>query len=116
MDDLGSFIGKRLDEDEAMARPPAVVVAGEVDSGMVDGRTGAKLTAPVYGYAHDPARVLREVAAKRAIMAEHLRVGGSCRMCIEWPPEPWPCRTVRLLAATWSDHPDYRAGWAPGHG
>jgi hypothetical protein len=31
-------------------------------------------------------------------------------------PEVSPCTTLRAIAATWSDHPDYRPEWAPGHG
>ena len=45
---------------------------------------------------HDPAHVLREVAAKRAI--------------IDMVNSP-PPMTLRWLAAVWSDHPDYRAEW-----
>ena len=68
---------------------------------------------------HDPARVLREVAAKRTI--------------IEWwqrgdpqPGDPAPSPTyegwrkslpgyqlLRQLAAVYSDHPDYRQEWTP---
>jgi hypothetical protein len=62
---------------------------------------------------HDPARVLREVAAKRAIVAQHVAIpmrgieASSCREC----RSTWPCSTVRHFAAVWSDHPDYRAEW-----
>jgi hypothetical protein len=74
-------------------------------------------------------RQLREVEVKRAILAEHSSSGGmypTCRRCEhrssgtwygdeegdEEPPDDvsadaWPCKTVRLLAAVWSDHPDY---------
>jgi uncharacterized protein DUF6221 len=121
MDDLIAFIKARLDEDEAAAKPfegttwqaepspiGVILVDGEP---LIEGHVTG-LTAHIAR--HDPDRVLREVAAKRAILAEHLRVGGSCRMCIEWPTQPWPCRTVRILAAVHSDHPDYRAEWKPG--
>lgn len=72
---------------------------------------------------HDPARVLREVEAKRAIVAAHQpgSSGGPCSVCIadrrswqdDWCPDPWPCETVRKLVSIWSDHPAYRAEWAP---
>ncbi len=72
---------------------------------------------------HDPARVLREVEAKRAILAAHPRVESlftECGTCHEseegWAatvPVQWPCSTVRHVAAVWSDHPDYRAEWKP---
>jgi len=66
---------------------------------------------------HDPARALREVAAKRAILAEHgPGEDGSvwCRVCdpaadMNDSDRWYPCKTVRLLAPVWSGHPDYAA-------
>jgi hypothetical protein len=77
---------------------------------------------------HDPARVLREVEAKRRILAEHdhttvhiwhdrskdfeictaCGAGSDDQGCI-----PWPCDTVKLLALPYSDHPDYNEAWRP---
>lgn len=59
--------------------------------------------------AHDPARVLAEVDAKRRIVeaAEaRLRayVGTGAQVAFEW-------LTLRLLALPYVDHPDYRAEW-----
>jgi hypothetical protein len=79
---------------------------------------------------HDPARVLREVAAKRRILAGHGPGSTIDDSNGKWRDDPanwdapvtlctghewvaWPCETVRLLAAIWSDHPDYRAEWRP---
>jgi hypothetical protein len=56
---------------------------------------------------HDPARVLREVAAKRAILPAHGRDNFGCQSCQGDQRCPIP-----FLAAIWSDHPDYRAEWA----
>lgn len=65
---------------------------------------------------HDPAVVLRRVAADRQILAEHANDRGDCRVCAgeadysddaegnrEWhrSAELWPCRTVLLLAEAW---------------
>lgn len=72
---------------------------------------------------HDPARVLREVAAKRRVMQRHHRSDAStvsdyCAGCAH-DPEGWPeielndCPELRDLAAVYSDHPDYRPEWAP---
>lgn len=74
---------------------------------------------------HDPARVLREVAAKRAILAEHgpsRRDASRCRVCTAITHTGMghadarrfraPCPTLLFLAAVYSDHPDYRAEWA----
>lgn len=59
---------------------------------------------------HDPARVLREVAAKRRLLAEasayspELEHGDNG----EWAFD----LAVRALASVWSDHPDYRPEWS----
>lgn len=53
---------------------------------------------------HDPARVLREVEAKRRILALHEELN-----------EPHLYEAVQHLAAVWSDHPGYRPEWAVEH-
>jgi len=58
---------------------------------------------------HDPARVLREVAAKRAILAECEPRPGIGIVAIELAAQ----RILRHLAAVWNDHPDYRPEWKP---
>jgi hypothetical protein len=97
VDDLIAFLNARLDEDEAAAKAAA-----------------------------DPA--LRWLAAARAILAEHhptdwMAYGDHmCFRCVLDDEEPhpagygwlpYPCPTVRHLAAVWSDHPDYRQEWKP---
>jgi hypothetical protein len=52
---------------------------------------------------HDPARVLAECKAKRAVLAEIKRY--------RWDEDPPPIIT-RALAAVHADHPDYRQEWA----
>jgi len=71
----------------------------------------------------DQAIVLRDIAARRKILAEHAPdqyEPTSCRTCHHqeagWSvpvPAEVPCPTLRALAAIWSDHPDYRSEWAP---
>jgi hypothetical protein len=88
---------------------------------------------------HDPARVLREVTAKRALLEDinaekHLVVDGdpyfTCNAATEerdggesWAREKWgtACgcgrddrveRRLKLLAAPYSDHPEFRKEWA----
>ena len=141
--DLVTFLNARLDEDEYYARS-ATMQKDNRDSkswrvdpepwaygtGIVDGTRDGKggvAVAPGSHKAdhiarHDPARVLREVEAKRKILAEHARgypttypepsgqpTCGTCH-CGGWDWEPcdWPCGTVLALAAVYSDHPDYR--------
>ncbi|MER5213680.1 DUF6221 family protein [Streptomyces sp. NPDC002838] len=72
---------------------------------------------------HDPARVLREIDAKRRILALHRPVqrrstgsgGGTvedCQICGHFPAQ-YPCGTLRALALPYADRPGYRAEWAP---
>jgi len=77
---------------------------------------------------HDPAHVLRAVAAKRFILDRHLpeRIGyfdpktksGSTFTVCEidgnggTTEDAWPCEELKHLAAVWSDHPDYDEAWA----
>ena len=75
---------------------------------------------------HDPARVLAECAAKRAIIGDHELVAkiylkDYCSTCADWenselgegpPGVEYPCPTVKALAAVYADHEDYDSGWA----
>jgi hypothetical protein len=78
---------------------------------------------------HDPARVLREIEAKRQIVKLHgratLRGGGGaqhfdtstvCRSCEpnhQFPEQSWPCPTLRLLALPYADREGFREEWRP---
>ena len=67
----------------------------------------------------DPARVLAECKVRRAIVEAHPNYGSTvCDNCRgeevdEWFREPWPCATIRQLAAVYASHPDYNPAWAP---
>ena len=64
---------------------------------------------------HDPARVLREVEAKRRLVALHARAHHQC--VTEDGPTQWhaadPCTTLHLLASPYADRPGYREEWRP---
>lgn len=81
---------------------------------------------------HDPARVLREIDAKRKLLILHRPVrrtdfvtadgcpAGTLMVCHEcdanttdadWPDTP--CWTLRLLAAPYADRPGYKEDWRP---
>jgi hypothetical protein len=101
-DDLISFVRARLDEDEAAARDAAPFYADrDLVAEMVE--EGFDAEVPEHAQRHDPARALREVAAKRAIL-------------VMYADARWDLAredVVRELAAVWSDHADYRQEWAP---
>lgn len=125
------FLEARLDEDEEAARD----AAGWDSSGSIrdeglwhrDGVNSVIDSARrmvVYGDGSapdgsqatyiarfDPARVLREVAAKRAIMAEHGIDQDPCD-AHDAMYESVPCDVILNLAAIYLDHPDYQAEWA----
>ena len=99
-DDLIAFLNARLDEDE-YADWHVYDCAGR-DSGCCA----------------VPARTLREVAAKRAIITRYAAVLQSFndRGNGLWPDvsrreKSHAYATLCDLAAIWSDHPDYQDGW-----
>ncbi len=121
IDDLIAFLTARLDEDEAAAKAvedngapwagqwrPRERHALETYNGWVLAVSG-----PISGdfapgvvehiARYDPARALREVEAKRRLLAETW--GGPDHR------DMWE-HHVRLLASVWSGHPGYRPEWA----
>ena len=66
---------------------------------------------------YDPARVLAECAAKRAIVEVHepfqSETRGECCWICGPGGAPWPCETLRALAKVYADHPDYLPEWTP---
>ncbi|MGW6786913.1 DUF6221 family protein [Streptomyces sp. NPDC054987] len=64
---------------------------------------------------HDPARVLREIEAKRHVLARHLfspaigdpELPWDNRDDCQYDGEPWPCDDLLDLALPYVDHPDY---------
>ena len=148
-DDLVAFLRARLDEDEAAAKTAQVRRPGPwavIDpSGLgnlhfateIHDPQGKPVAVVSGGYItshivrHDPARVLRDVEAKRRILAEHEDTqrgyvadhGVNELMCVRcadadrdgdpYAEEPYPCPTLRALAAVYFDHPDCRPEWRP---
>jgi hypothetical protein len=114
-DDLRAFIEARLAEDETIARFATPALGEEWREWSV---TKATTTGVQYVSVddhvrrHSPARVLREVAAKRAILA----------IADDQPEADWDGRqhthwltmdkVLRALATVWQDHPDYRPEWS----
>lgn len=133
MDDLTAFITARLDEDEAMANAVANAAARSVwtSSGahVFAAAKPGRPEVPITGYLpdgmadhiarHDPARVLREVAARRRTLERHRNCGHGVGYCDDgghgWYDDARGalCNEKLDLAAAWSDHPDYREEWKP---
>lgn len=116
---LADFLSARLDEDERLARQALEETGTERETRYP---YPDRLATCMHDARHSPARVLREVAAKRAILAEHRidpeLLPGVCYRCrygvpAHWEPAAWPCPTLRALAAVWRDHPDYDPSWSP---
>jgi hypothetical protein len=144
--DIAEFLTACLDAEEAAARATSslrwrtddpfgsdIVIPADEPSYAANGKAVASCM-ETNGYrpgslpdaAHiaywDPARVLADIAAKRAIVAEHASTDdGSgvltvCRVCSyrdiwERYSDPAPCRTLRLLAAVYTSHPDFDPAW-----
>ncbi|NKR75810.1 hypothetical protein GS492_25035 [Rhodococcus hoagii] len=126
-DDIVTFLRARLDEDGEAARDAAGWdPTGSVrDTGLwrregINSVTDSSDRLVLYGDGpapygaqaehiarHDPARVLREVEAKRRILD---LAGEISRSGAEFAEQDY--RTVtRALAAVYSDHPDYQPHW-----
>ena len=143
MTDLVAFLNARLDEDEAYLRELTEIGERKRDA-MSEADIATNMPAfrelmtdpgvlrimqrqAALGYAppNDVSRLLREVEAKRAIVAIHAlseSMGSySCPVCItdregypeEWAGDDYPCPTLHHLAAVYSGHPDYQPEWAP---
>jgi uncharacterized protein DUF6221 len=141
MDDLVTFLRARLDEDEAHAliaakgrprsahwsldewlgreEPHSLIAVGSETQPTIFGHFTADPvpTAQATHIArHDPARVLREVEAKRAFLDTWLP---EATKTDEQVNEEWgygstlASDVLRLLALPYSDHPDYRDDWRP---
>ncbi|MFJ3968882.1 DUF6221 family protein [Streptomyces parvus] len=101
-EELVKFLKARLNEEADLARRCDGDGCGEwsahgdtVDFCQVD-LPGFHPTIAQHVALHDPARVLREIEAKRRILARHSHA-------------PWPHPDVQDLASPYIDHPDFPA-------
>lgn len=101
------FLEARIAEDEADARAAdeGRLLAWSKNDHMVIVDSGFMQT-------FTPSRVLREVAAKRAIMAEHGIDQDPCD-AHDAMYESVPCDVILNLAAIYSDHPYFDEEWRP---
>ncbi|MEU7399985.1 DUF6221 family protein [Streptomyces sp. NPDC044948] len=146
MDDLAQWLHAQLDDDERTARAASWTddantwhaepspygardggqrwyvedamddgVVSHVDPAASDDEGVARHIAE-----HDPARVLREIDAKRQLLDLHAPgemeyvEGDVCMACDVRGGAPfYPCKTLRLLALPYADRPGYRDEWQP---
>lgn len=132
MDDLIVFLRAQLDEDERIARgadpgpwknnslgrhDQSVIKLGAPTSTSLIHFDGSRAAANGAHVArHDPARVLREIEAKRAIVDAHERrpmPKGDTADCAHCWGAVWPCPTLRLIASVYDDRPSFQEAWRP---
>lgn len=119
MDELVDWLRAQLDEDERIARRAGDSFRQIGETGVIVATDGDRAeecaSANWTGVAehivtHDPARVLREIDAKRRTVALHARAHHQC--VAEDGPTQWhaadPCATLRLLALPYMDRPGCR--------
>ncbi|MFF8910178.1 DUF6221 family protein [Streptomyces olivaceoviridis] len=138
MDDLVQWLRAQLDEDERIARaatpgpweqdePERCDFLRSGDGYVVDcGGSRAPRENAQHVARHDPARVLREIDAKRQLLDEHKpdrpkgrpNMERHCLTCTT--AQAWDetareanCLTLQLLALPYEDRPGYREGWRP---
>lgn len=128
MTDLVQWLTAQLDADERIARAATAgpwlvdcetyaeaIIAGDGTSVIAGGRWGGEASAfestedAIHIAAHDPARVLREIEAKRVMVATCERTvnedsRGMTSMAKEF---------LRLLALPYADREGYREEWRP---
>jgi hypothetical protein len=123
---IAKFLAARFKEDEAVAHEAAQAI-GDGEWGPGDRQVRSSRLAVVADTAvphhiahHDPARVLREVAAKRRILDDIVPIMNATDEQInsEWgvgPMAPGDYESVELLkilALPYVDHPDYNPEWS----
>lgn len=129
------FLEARLAEDEAVATkaigrfPDSAMWAYEGEEVFAGGDSAWYVTCDSEGITpavdeeigphiarHDPARVLREVAAKRNILTEYVNENWVQAQGhrTAWTEGGQAARetAVRLFASVYSDHPDYQSEWS----
>lgn len=127
MDDLVQWLRAQLDEDERIARaaggvgwlraehPGETVVIFDSRGEPVvydEGWPTEEQQAHIAEW--DPARVLREIDAKRQIIDQHERYAAERRrMMGGWDPQSDDSPILAALAAVYADRPGYREEWRP---
>ncbi|MFE7072685.1 DUF6221 family protein [Streptomyces sp. NPDC057620] len=129
MDELVRWLGAQLDEDERIARAVEDRSAPFDGQWMADGNSAVRtLNGHVLFYrhdsgplkpgladhvvTHDPARVLREIEAKRDLLRLAQRAHDYPETFMNGFASALE-GTLRLFAAAYTDRPGYQASWRP---
>lgn len=129
MDDLVQWLGEQLDEDERIAeeaggRRAEWRLARPLDDAELGDASWLRPRELKHAERHDPARVLREIAAKRLLIRELLeyeaqndRDRGCGHSADDFasgvPHKAMEIIGLRLIASVYSDRPGYREEWRP---
>jgi hypothetical protein len=132
VDGLVEWLRAQLDEDEQAARRAGDSFRQVGETGVIVATEGDRAeecaSANWAGIAehivrHDPARVLREIDAKRRILAECAYWHGKlAKEAVDPSPMPFPALgevldavtpILRALALPYADRPGYREEWRP---
>lgn len=120
---ITDFILARVGEEEVLAR--RALEGRSLDDSWASGSEAEHYDT------WSPWRVESGCIATRLLVNAHRNVGptlhhangadpellaATCRTCRDDDGHAavWPCYTLRVLAAEWSHHPDYRSEWRPG--
>ncbi|MFK0222348.1 DUF6221 family protein [Streptomyces vinaceus] len=120
-EDLVTFLHARLDEEADLARlcggnGRAEWTAHGHTVDLCQGEvSGLRPAIALHVALHDPARILREVEAKRRVLARHVLSPATGDPELPWDNrddcqydgETWPCDDLLDLASPYGDHPDY---------
>ena len=128
MDDLVQWLGQQIDDDERIARAASpgpwranaehdeVLAVDEITVAEGFALSGGQLRATVDHIAeHDPARVLREIDAKRQALAQYARV---CELTMDGAEayllaEGVAAKQIQIMATAYCYRPGYREEWRP---
>ena len=129
MDDLVQFLQARLDEDAAVAASGESWTAFEetlfeeslsggtrrvdVDHSIERVVACTRSWRALHIARHDPARVLREIDAKRRLLYQFEHRGNSVRAAVVPSSGGVWDDMLRLLALPYADDDDYRPEWRP---
>jgi hypothetical protein len=118
-----------IDSDGVISEPLTVESPWDDRQGeyeQIDGEDRLPNRHTYWTLLYDPARVLRETAAKRRVLARHHpsdEYESPLCMACQWDvdcdsprhdldAEDAPCPDLLYLASIWSDHPDYDPKWS----